>query len=934
MSSIMRRLWMLITRSRYDRELKEEIAFHVEARERELIAQGIAADEAHFRAQREFGNPLRIQERSRRNVMFWWEWIVQDLQFAIRLIRKAPAFTTVIVISMAIGIGATTSIFSVLNAMVLRELSVRAPGEMYLFSWSVAKRDGADDLMSSIDGSYVQRDGRYRSWSVSFPLYESLRQRQTQFEDLFAFAANSQEINIGIEGHSYPGLYVGISGNYFNVSGVTAFRGRILDAGDDTKTSTPVAMISHRFWTQMGADPNIVGKTATVNGQLLTIVGVTPPGFTGYDPSVKTDIFVPLQHYIRDLDRLQGPFIAPDGKQFASFAQTDLAWWLTVGGRLKPNANATTAAAELNSLFRQHLSGVMPARPATAEVPLIETEPAGRGLDSVRSQYQTACLLLLGLVGVVLLIACANVSALLLSRATARQREIAQRLSMGASRGRIIWQLLTESLFLSLLGALAGFALAYWTSSGLAALISSTRDAGQFEIHMDGRVLLFTAAVTFLSGLIFGLVPAVQVSRTDPMSALKQVTGTTRTERGHWPGKLLVAGQLALALLLMVSAVLFTRTLRQFGKTELGFDQRNLIIFNVRPGLNGYTGAKLETYYNELRRRVGSIPGVQSVTMAQRGPVGQGAHITTVTLPGAQGTSGQSQAHSSTFGPWSDKETPVHAHLVGDNYFNTLHVPVIAGRAITQSDTATAPKVVVVNKTFVSRFLKNQNPIGMIIRSNKTDYTIVGVSGDVKYARLRDDVPPTMYVPYQQRRELPQWMAFMVRVQGDARNASRAIERAAAEIDAGVPVADLMTEQGVIDRTLFVERTFTLLSSSFAGIAMVLACVGLYGTLSYMVARRTNEIGVRMALGAQRSNILEMVMRDGWKMALLGVAMGVPLTLAAAKLIESRVYGISPRDPLSLALGAALVLSIALIVGLLPAWRASRVDPMVALKYE
>jgi predicted permease len=316
--------------------------------------------------------------------------------------------------------------------------------------------------------------------------------------------------------------------------------------------------------------------------------------------------------------------------------------------------------------------------------------------------------------------------------------------------------------------------------------------------------------------------------------------------------------------------------------------------------------------------------------MAQRGPVGQGAHITTVKLPGAAGAVPEKAAPQAL----NSKDLNVYLHTIGADYFSTLRIPVLAGRPISDADNASAPKVIVVNKAFATRYFKDRNPLGMTVRSNKADFTIVGVSGDVKYARLRDDAPPTMYVSYLQRPEISQWMAFMVRVQEDPRSVLAGIERQATELDPSVPVADMLTEQGVIDRSLFVERTFTLLSSSFAGIALVLACVGLYGTLSYMVARRTNEIGVRMALGAQRANILEMVMRDGWKMALLGIAMGVPLTLAAAKLVESRVYGISPRDPLSLALGAALVLSIALIVGLLPAWRASRVDPMVALKYE
>ena len=936
--SVWRKLGLLFTRKRYDEELRDEIAFHIDCRERELMAEGISPEEARHQARRAFGNDLRVQETSRRAVMFWWEWMVQDLRFAFRLIRKAPGFTAVVVISMAIAIGASTSIFSVLNAMVLRQLAVRAPGEMYLLSWSVPKSGFPEYILSSLDGRFVQdSDGRYRSDSISYPMYQALRERQSHFEDLFAFAANSQEVNIGFAERSFAGHYVGVSGNYFNVSGVVPFRGRILGESDDTAASAPVGMLSYRFWIEIGGDPNVIGKQAVVNGQPVTVVGIAPPGFVGFDPSAKTDIFVPLQFYIHDYDRILGPYTSDAGKQLASFSLDDRSWWVTVGGRIKPNVEPRTATAELNTIFSQQLDQWSKPRPQSADAPRLEAHAAQHGLDTVRREYETACLLLLGLVGVVLVIACANVSSLLLARASARQREIAQRLSVGASRRRILWQLLTESLLLSALGAIAGWLLAYWASSGLAALISNARNAGAFEIHLDVRVLLFTAAVTVVSGIFFGLAPAMHVSRTDPMAALKQVPGTTRTERGHWPGKLLVAGQLALALVLMVGAGLFVRTLREFGHMNLGFDQLNLVIFTVKPGLNGYEGSKLVHYYSELQRRVEGIPGVANAAIAQRGPIGQGGNITRVSLPGNRvPASGSYQSASMPELSSADKKPMVNAylHLVGDGYFDTMHIPLLAGRPIGDGDIEKAHDVVVVNQAFLKRYLDGQNALGTQIGTGSSEYEIVGVAGDVKYEQMREAAPPTIYISYRQRKFLPDTMTYLVRVDGAVAPVMRAIEREALNVDPTVPVADVQTEQDAIHRALFIERSFTLLSTSFAGIALLLACVGLYGTLAYMVVRRTGEIGVRMALGAQRGNILEMILRDGWKMAIAGVLAGVPLAMAGVKVVESRIYGVPARDPLSLAIAVAAVLLMALCVGALPAVRASRLDPMVALKHE
>ena len=530
----------------------------------------------------------------------------------------------------------------------------------------------------------------------------------------------------------------------------------------------------------------------------------------------------------------------------------------------------------------------------------------------------------MGMVGLVLLIACANVAGLLMTRSAARQREIAMRISLGASRATIVRQLLTESISLGVLGGLAALLVAHWASVLLTALLAGGRNPVPVDLHLDVRVLLFTAATSILSGIVFGLAPSLAAIRVQPLTTLKQTSGNaTMSAKRFRSGKILVGAQVALSLLLLIGAGLLLRTLQKLQTVNLGFDRQSVVLFTVRPGLNGYSGQKLLSYYQELGRRMRAIPGVQSATFADRNPIGSGGTITTLQIPG----------YSS--GP---KELYIYRHVVSPGYFDTLRIPLLLGRVIGEQDTAAAPPVVMINQAFATKYFHGDNPLGHEVRfgSHVEDQTmkIVGVVRDVKYEDIRSDPPPTVYVPYSQTRSMAPFMTYQLRTFGDTDAVVGSITREALAVDVGVPVVNIRTEEEVVDQALYLERTFALLSSVFGALALGLACVGVYGTIAYTVAQRTNEIGIRMALGAQRAKILQMVLRETLIVVGIGLGVGLPLAWLSTRLLGKQVYGLSTHDPATLILAVLSISAVTVAAGFVPARRASKVDPLTALRYE
>jgi predicted permease len=638
-------------------------------------------------------------------------------------------------------------------------------------------------------------------------------------------------------------------------------------------------------------------------------------------------LFIPLTKYSAEQAR-QGPTY--NGLTFLTDSKL---WWAGVVGRLRPGVSTQQAQAELQMMFDQNLNAMVPT-PAPIK-PALRIVPVKQGLDSLRRQFSNSLLLLMMMVGAVLLIACGNVAALLLTRASARQREIAVRLALGARRGRLIRQLLTESVLLACCGGLIGLFIAKWAGRVLLALLSSGRAKINLELHLDIRVLAFTAVVCVISGILFGLAPALRATRTDLVSSLKQPTSGSSAGR-FATGKILVAGQVALCLLLLVSAGLLLRTLNTLQGQDLGFNQQNILLFTVRPGLNGYKSTRLDEYYLELQRRIQRIPGVQAVTFSDRNAIGAGSSSTSAKVPGYSE---------------NDRGADFYRHIVGPNYFQTLAIPMRLGRPLGEQDTQSAPLAVVVNQKFVDKYMHGDNPLGHEIvfnaKNHPARYQIVGVASDVKYARIRDDAPPTVYFSHPQifaavggyQHDAPgfSWpfMTFSIKspLAGQA-SLLADVRRELTALDKKVPMVDVKTESQVISQVLFLDRTFAALSSAFGFLALLLACVGLYGTMAYAVAKKTNEIGIRMALGAERGTILGMVLRETVAIVVAGIAVGVPAAWIACSLLKTRLFGLTPHDPWSIGLSVAATLLVTMIAGYIPARRASRVDPMVALRYE
>jgi predicted permease len=842
--------------------------------------------------------------------------MLRDIRHAARTLLHAKGWTAVVLLSLALGIGANTAIFSAVNGLLLTRLPVADPDTLVRLRYV-----GQNDMVtSSSDYGFTSRPGGVNVRATfSYAMYQQFLADNKTMTDLFACAPYAR-VNVVVDGQAELASAFISTGNFYQLLGVRARLGRMIQPADDTASAPPVAVISSKYWhTRFMTDPGVVGKTMRANNVLVTIVGVIDPAFTGVQQAVGelTDIAFPLA--LEPQLNTLGP----------SRLSQPTYWWLQVMGRLKPGATPAQVQGNLEGMFQataragldSYLKGLPDAERGNArnrgrtEVPRLRVEPGARGVYDVNTDEVRAATILSVVVGLVLLIVCANVANLLLSRATARQKEISVRLSLGATRGRLIRQLLTESLLLAALGGALGLLVAYWGKALLPTPVGRTA-------LLDWRVLVFVLAVTAITGIVFGIAPALRATGGDVNAALKATGRSVVTSRSVL-GKSLLVAQVAISLVLLVGAGLFLRTLYNLRHVDVGFNPQNLLLFRVQPQLNRYDEKKTVTLYQELMDRIGAVPGVRAVA------------LTNPPLLSGSVNSSSIFVHGRVYANPRDSGEGVHRLVTSPNFFEVMEIPILRGRAFTAQDSATAPKVVIINEAAARKHFSDADPLGRRFgHSAETagELEIVGVLRDVKYNSVRDPAPPTMYVPYLQTRAASAAMA--VRTAMDPASVTSAVRDAVRQVDPNLPMVDISTQLEQVERRFQQEKMFAQTYTLFGLLALLLAAIGLFGVMSYSVARRTSEIGIRMALGAQRGDVLGLVMRESMVLVVVGVLIGAAIALGTGRFVATLLFGLPPTDPASLAAAVAVMVSVAALAGFLPARRASRVDPMVALRYD
>jgi predicted permease len=827
--------------------------------------------------------------------------LFQDLQYALRMLRKSPVFTTVAVMTLALGIGANTAIFSLVNAVMLKMLPVQSPGEL------VVVGDPTDVHSRHLGDPQVT--------SFSYPLYRDLSQGNSVFNGMLA-SSEVHRLHVSGDSGEIAGNSTGVlvSGNYFSVLGVNALYGRVITPEDDSAPGAhPVVVLSYGFWKNtLGGNLTVVGQTLRLNNHPFTVIGVGPPGFYGDTVGDVQDFWVPVtmqEQIITGRKWLEGYNVS----------------WLHSIARLKPGVSAEKAAANVNLVVQQLVSGPLKAKLSKSDLDnlkadKVQVSAGGGGFSDLRGDFEQPLLLLMIIVALVLVIACVNVANLLLARASARQKEFAVRVAIGATAGRVVRQLLTESVFLAFAGGALGLLLAHW---GTGALLKLSRNE-DLEASPDLRVFLFTAAVCLLTGILFGLIPALRSRRVAVALTLKSGSQNGSSAGWNW-GKLLVTGQVALSLLVLFVAGLLVRSLQNIRNIDLGYNREHLLLVSTDPLAAGYSKSRVTSFANELAAQLSSLPGVSAVTSSKNG-----------LFSGSEsGNSIKVEGYTSK----DDADLQAAFDQVAPNYFSVVGIPLLLGRDIGPQDTETSSKVAVINETMARFYFGQTNPIGrkFIIKDPEAKggpVEIVGVARDARDHQLKGNVQRRFYIPVAQPLGTMAGINFEVKTVGNPVAVADAVRKQIKNFDANVPINNVRALNELTDRSISDQILIARLSSVFAGLALLLAAIGLYGILSYSVAGRTREIGVRMALGAQRGSVLSMVLREAGKLVLLGIVIGIPAAMLASRLFSSMLFGLKATDPLSMVLVVIVLLAITLLASYIPARRATKVDPMIALRYE
>jgi predicted permease len=940
-------------RKRRNEELNEEIQGHLELAARENMESGLAPKDAQTAARHEFGS-IALAEEVTRDMWGgrWFADLLQDIRFALRMLRKSPGFTTVAILTLALGIGANTAIFSLIDGILMRALPVRDAQSLVVLRWSALHQPEIHQWNEEGDCNITtgSREAGSSSCSFSEPFFHDVASHIDAFSDVAGFSGGGRLDLTGI-GPVRVLDAEAVSGEFFPILEVTPAAGRLILPSDDAPSAPPVLVLNYGYWkSEFGGSLSIIGKGVRLNNVVFTIIGVANRQFDSLSPGETRDIWIPLSV----LPRLSS-------NSWRNREETDVyAWWLVIIGRLKPGVSRLQAQAAVSTLFRDEmLHGAKPLSKPTDD-PRVAALPAQSALTGSKTRYSTELYVLMAAVGIVLLIACANVAGLLLSRAAARQKEIAVRLALGAGPGRIVRQLLTESVLLAVVGGALGILFALWGTQTIVSLMAggSARAISGFSPGIDGRVLAFTLFSSVLTGIVFGLAPAVRSTRVDLTPALKESSGGSpeRGRAGRWLslGDSLVIAQVALAIVVLVGAGLLMRTLQNLKNIDPGFDTRNLLTFGVNPTLVGYKTPQVNQFYSDLQQRVMALPGVQSVSYASNALLGGDLSGTSVHLRGTP----------------EDQMAETDDLEIGPSYFSTMRMRLLAGRSFTSADfaqteaaaekqaaefaaaqakeaSAAAPSAsagktatksaalaedepvpAIVNKAFVTKYLAGKNPLGERLDEGP-GYVIVGVVSDAKYSNLRSAIGPTMYMPSNGSRA-----SFEVRTRVNPASLAGTIRRIVSQMDSSLTIFDVYTETQLIDQLLVREHMIAQLSGFFGLLALALACVGLYGLLSFEVTRRTREIGIRMALGARGGDVLRMVVKQGIVLAFIGAAVGIGAAIGITRYLNSFLYGVHAGDPATIISVATVLVLVALLACYIPARRAMRVDPMVALRYE
>jgi len=863
--------------------------------------------------------------------------LLQDLRYGIRMLLRQKGVTAIALLSLALGIGANTALFSIVDAMLLKMLPVKDPARLVLFR-SMAPREfsvGSYTGNSNTD----QATGQRTMTSFAFQSFKRMREQESPLSEVFAFG--NVGLTVNADGQADVASGQAVSGNYFRGLGVQPVIGRVLTDEDDIPNATAVAVLSYRYWQlRFGGDKSVVGKQINLNNVPFTVIGVTTPGFEGtMGVGSSQDVTVPIawepQLYVdKQRSNMNGAGV----------------WWLRIMGRLKPGATPEQARGQLENSFLQSVIEHRTARQTQAQAnngnpisnldpkqyPHLFIDPGGQGEMNTRRYYAPSLYLLLGVVGLVLLIACANVANLLMSRAASRQKEIGLRLALGASRSRLIRQLLTESVLLSVIGGILGILFAIWIKDGLLAVNDwGGRGMRSLDTRLDLRVLGFTIALSLLTGIVFGIAPAWRSTRVDLTPTLKDGGRGSSSVHRSLLSRGLVVLQVALSLLLLIGAGLFVRTLRNLQKVEPGFNTQNLLLFGVQPSLIGYKDEKLTQLYSQLSERIEAISGVQAVTFSRQALLSQGASSSSVYLRSALNAPPDSEGRIKSNGEG-------YRHSVRENFLEAMGIPLLFGRTFRPQDDAKASRVVIVNQTFANKYFPGENVVGKRFTfdtSKPDELEIIGVAKDAKYTSQRDEIPPTVYSSYRQERSMGN-AVFEVRTAGDPNAVIGALRQAVKEVDPNLPLSNVKTQVEQGDETLRMERLFAKLLTLFGLLAQQLASIGLFGVLAYAVSQRTHEIGIRMALGASRFDVLKMIVRQGMTLAGIGVVLGLIGSYVLTKYLESWVnlsqmlFGVKVSDPATYGVIAVLLTLISLVACYVPARRATKVDPLVALRYE